>query len=43
MYYNGQEDYIVNTPGVLNFLNSLNWIGIEDWKEEKKQIWKIHG
>lgn len=23
--YNGQNDYVVNTAGVLQYLNSLNW------------------
>lgn len=25
LVYNGQLDFIVNTPGVLQYLNSLNW------------------
>ena len=25
LIYNGQDDFVVNTPGVLNYLNSLNW------------------
>lgn len=43
LVYNGQQDFIVNTPGVLQYLNSLNWEGIQQWKRTKKQIWTIHG
>lgn len=43
LVYNGQLDFIVNTPGVLQYLNSLNWEGINQWKRTKKQIWTIHG
>jgi hypothetical protein len=25
LIYNGQDDFVVNTAGVLNYLNSLNW------------------
>ena len=25
LIYNGQNDVVVNTPGVLQYLNSLNW------------------
>jgi carboxypeptidase C (cathepsin A) len=43
LIYNGQDDFVVNTPGVLNYLNSLNWEGIPQWKRTTKQIWTIHG
>jgi carboxypeptidase C (cathepsin A) len=43
MIYNGQDDFVVNTPGVLNYLNGLNWEGIPGWKRTKKSIWTIHG
>jgi hypothetical protein len=32
LVYNGQNDVVVNTPGVLLYLNSLNWHGIKQWK-----------
>jgi len=32
LIYNGQNDVVVNTPGVLLYLNSLNWEGIGRWK-----------
>lgn len=32
LIYNGQDDFVVNTPGVLNYLNSLNWEGTRLWK-----------
>lgn len=43
MIYNGQDDFVVNTPGVLNYINGLNWVGIPNWKRAKKTIWTIHG
>mgnify|MGYP000912451510 FL=1 len=27
LIYNGQNDFIVNTPGVLAYLNALEWTG----------------
>jgi carboxypeptidase C (cathepsin A) len=43
LVYNGQDDFVVNTAGVLNYLNSLNWEGTGQWKRTQKQIWTIHG
>lgn len=43
LIYNGQNDVAVNTPGVLQYLNSLTWNGARNWKKAKKQIWKIDG
>ena len=43
LIYNGQDDFVVNTPGVLNYLNDLNWVNIPMWKRSIKQIWTIHG
>ena len=43
LIYNGQDDFVVNTPGVLNYLNSLNWQGIGIWKRTRKDIWTIRG
>lgn len=28
LVYNGQEDYVINTPGVLNYLNKMPWQNI---------------
>lgn len=39
LIYNGQNDVVVNTAGVLQYLNSLNWPGIQQWKRAPKQIW----
>jgi len=36
LIYNGQDDFVVNTGGVLNYLNSLEWNGIEKWKATTK-------
>lgn len=43
LIYNGQEDYVINTAGVLNYLNNLQWEGIERWNNAKKEIWRIDG
>ena len=43
LIYNGQNDVVVNTPGVLQYLNSMSWYGARSWKKAKKQIWKING
>ena len=43
MIYNGQNDFIVNTPGVLNYLNTLNWEHAKRWKAQTKTIWKEFG
>lgn len=43
LIYNGQDDYVVNTAGVLQYLNSLAWQNIASWKRAKKVNWKIGG
>lgn len=43
LIYNGQNDVVVNTPGVLQYLNSLQWENINQWKRAPKQIWTIGG
>lgn len=43
LIYNGQDDFVVNTAGVLGYLNGLNWDGLPAWKRSAKQIWTIHG
>lgn len=41
LIYSGQNDYIVNSAGTQNFINSLNWDGISNWKKSKKSVWSI--
>ena len=43
LLYNGQDDYVVNTAGVLQYLNSLGWENIASWKRAKKERWTIGG
>ena len=43
MIYNGQNDFIVNTPGVLHYLNTVNWQFAKQWKAKSKTIWKEFG
>jgi carboxypeptidase C (cathepsin A) len=43
LIYNGQNDFVVNTAGVITYLNGLNWNMMPYWKRTRKQIWTIHG
>jgi hypothetical protein len=43
LIYNGQNDFVVNTAGVLQYLNGMNWDGIDNWKKGKKKVWSVHG
>jgi len=43
LIYNGQNDVVVNNAGVLQYLNSLGWTGIPQWKRTRKTIWTVHG
>jgi carboxypeptidase C (cathepsin A) len=40
LIYNGQNDFIVNTPGVLAVLNTLQWPYTQQWKARPKKMWK---
>lgn len=40
LIYNGQNDFIVNTAGVLTYLNTLKWKNAKEWREAKKTMWK---
>ena len=43
LIFNGQDDYVVNTAGVLQYLNSLGWENIAAWKRAKKENWTVGG
>ena len=43
LIYNGQNDIIVNTASVLNYINSMNWIGISQWQKTKKKHFNHFG
>ena len=43
MIYNGQNDFIVNTPGVLNYLNTLEWNFARQWRNTNKKMWSEFG
>ena len=32
LIYNGQNDFIVNTAGVLTYLNTLKWKNAKEWR-----------
>lgn len=43
LIYNGQNDVVVNSAGVMHYLNSLYWEGITNWKRTPKTVWTISG
>lgn len=43
LIFNGQNDVVVNTGGVLQYLNGLNWEGTPQWRRADKQIWTLYG
>jgi carboxypeptidase C (cathepsin A) len=43
MIYNGQNDFIVNTAGVLTYLNTLEWNYAKQWKDTTKKQWMEYG
>ena len=43
LIYNGQDDFVVNSAGVINYLNKLQWEGIDGWKRARKERWTIEG
>jgi carboxypeptidase C (cathepsin A) len=43
MIYNGQDDLIVNSPGVENMISKLNWSGINNFLAANKTNWYVNG
>lgn len=43
LIFNGQNDVVVNTAGVLQYLNGLNWEGVAEWKKTNKKLWTRYG
>ena len=43
LIYNAQDDLIVNTPGTMAMIASIDWPGIEYFNRAKKTIWKVNG
>eukprot|EP00825_Cyclidium_porcatum_P048215 TRINITY_DN801_c0_g1_i5.p1 TRINITY_DN801_c0_g1~~TRINITY_DN801_c0_g1_i5.p1 ORF type:complete len:437 (+),score=50.17 TRINITY_DN801_c0_g1_i5:198-1508(+) len=47
--YNGQLDIIVNTPGAVEWINTIEWQYINQWQNQQKTFWyntnqtKIYG
>ncbi len=41
LIYNGQNDFIVNTAGVLTYLNTLKWKNAKEWRDAKSQCGRI--
>jgi carboxypeptidase C (cathepsin A) len=36
LIFNGQNDFSVNTAGVLSYLQNVEWPGAKEWRESKK-------
>ena len=43
MVYNGQDDLIVNTPGIENMIASINWPGATQFSNAPKTNWMVNG
>jgi carboxypeptidase C (cathepsin A) len=43
MIYNGQDDLIVNTPGIENMISNLNWPGASQFLNAPKVNWNVNG
>ena len=41
MFFVGQNDALVNTPGILTFLNTIEWHELRNWQRSRKEQWKI--
>jgi carboxypeptidase C (cathepsin A) len=43
MIWNGQDDLIVNTVGVENFLSGIQWPFMPNFLRSRKAVWKVQG
>lgn len=43
LVYNGQNDYIVNTACVLDYLDSVSWRGARGWKGSRQTVFDEYG
>ena len=44
LIWEGQDDWIINTPGVMNYLRSLtDWQGYQEFRSAKKATWTAIG
>ncbi|CAH0558960.1 unnamed protein product [Brassicogethes aeneus] len=41
--FNGQLDLIVDTPGTVNWVDKLQWVGSKQWKESEREVFSING
>lgn len=42
VFYNGQLDILVNSPGTTRWINTMNWTEINLWQQKTKDIWQIN-
>ncbi|OMJ74521.1 hypothetical protein SteCoe_26523 [Stentor coeruleus] len=43
MIYNGQDDLIVNSPGIENMMANIDWPGAQDFEQAPKLNWTVNG
>lgn len=43
LLYNGQDDFAVNTPGALNWIDELKWKGADTFNNANKTVWMENG
>jgi carboxypeptidase C (cathepsin A) len=43
MIYNGQDDLIVNSPGIENMMANIDWPGAQDFEQAPKMNWTVNG
>lgn len=43
LIYNGQDDFIINTAGVENFIANLKWSKTVDFLRSRRSVWNVVG
>ena len=43
LLYNGQDDLVIPTPGTADWIQNLQWKGMDKFKNLPKKIWEIDG
>jgi carboxypeptidase C (cathepsin A) len=43
LLYAGQDDFLVNSPGVFNMISLLDWSGIYNFLQAQKIVWNVDG
>ena len=43
LIFNGQDDLLINTEGVENLLENVNWANMQKFLKSRKIVWKVKG